>query len=105
VQAQTLEKLTATFDGEKMIVTYNLAYADASQKFKVALYSSHDNFKQPIMVTGDAGENVLPGAAKRAVWDAKRTLPADFDGDIQIKLKAARGGSKIGGRTPRATNL
>ncbi len=90
LQAQTLEKLNASFDGEKMIVTYGLAYADANQKFKVALYSSHDNFKQPILVTGDAGENVLPGNAKRVTWDARRVLPADFDGDIQIKIKTSR---------------
>jgi hypothetical protein len=89
-QAQTLEKLNASFDGEKMVVTYGLAYADANQKFKVALYSSHDNYKQPILVTGDAGENVLPGTAKRVVWEAKRVLPADFDGDIQIKIKTSR---------------
>ncbi len=89
-QAQTIENLNTIFDGDKVIVTYSLTYADASQKFKVALYSSHDNYNQPILVTGDAGENVLPGKVKRAVWDAKSALPADFDGDIRIKIKTSR---------------
>ena len=88
--AQSLENLNASFDGEKLIVTYSLIYADANQKFKVVLFSSHDNYNQPIFATGDAGENVLPGKVKRAVWNAKDVLPIDFDGEVLIKIKATR---------------
>jgi hypothetical protein len=41
-------------------------------------------------VTGDVGDNVLPGKMKRASWDATRELPVDFDGDILIKIKVSR---------------
>jgi hypothetical protein len=88
--AQTLENINASFDGERVTVSYVLTHTEAGQKFKIDLYSSHDNYSQPISVTGDAGENVLPGTAKRVIWDAKSVLPSEFDGDIRIKIKATR---------------
>ena len=88
--AQTLENINASFDGERVTVSYILSYAEVNQKFKIDLYSSHDNYSQPITVTGDAGENVLPGRTKLVIWDAKGTLPSEFDGDIRIKIKATK---------------
>jgi hypothetical protein len=90
LRAQILENINASFDGERVTVSYALNHTEASQKFIIAFYSSHDNFTQPIQVTGDAGENVLPGAAKRVVWDAKSALPSEFDGDLRIKIKATK---------------
>lgn len=88
---QTLENVNASFDGEKMVITYDLGFTDANQKFKVALYSSHDNYTTPIAFsTGDLGENVMPGKAKRVVWEVKNSLPADFDSDITLKVKASK---------------
>lgn len=88
--AQTLENINASFDGERVTVSYVLNHTEANQKFIIALYSSHDNFTQPIQVIGDAGENVMPGTAKRVVWHAKSVLPSEFDGDIRIKIKATK---------------
>ena len=89
--AQIVENINASFDGEKMVITYDLRFTDANQKFKIVLYSSQDNYSQPLMlVTGDTGENVLPGKVKRVVWDAKSVLPTYFDGDIRIKIKASK---------------
>lgn len=88
--AQTLENINASFDGERLTVSYILSYAEVNQKFKIDLFSSHDNYSQPIEVTGDAGENVLPGRTKLVIWDAKSTLPSEFDGDIRIKIKATK---------------
>jgi hypothetical protein len=88
--SQTLSNLKASFDGEKMVVTYDLAYPEPDQKFKVTFYSSHDNYSRALsLVTGDAGESVSPGLGKRVVWDLKNALPGDFDADIRIKIIAS----------------
>ena len=88
--AQTIENLTNTFDGEKMVITYDLISPDVTQKFKVSLFSSHNNYTTPLtLLTGDFGDNVLPGRNHRVLWDVKNGVPADFDGKISIKVKAA----------------
>jgi hypothetical protein len=88
--AQSVENINASFDGEKITVSYFLNSTEVSQKFKIELYGSHDNYSQPLQVTGDAGENVLPGRAKIVMWNAKEALPSDFDGDVRIKIKAIK---------------
>ena len=88
---QTLENVKAAFDGEKMVITYDLGFTDANQKFKVAFYSSHDSYARPLsFITGDAGESVHVGKANKVIWDVKNTLPPDFDGDITIKIKTSK---------------
>lgn len=90
LQAQSIENINASFDGEKVTVSYVLNHSEVNQKFTVTFYSSHDNYSQPLSVTGDAGENVVPGRAKRVIWDAKSMLPSQFDGEIRIKVKAIK---------------
>jgi hypothetical protein len=90
LQAQSVDNINASFDGEKVTVSYVLNHPEVNQKFTVTLYSSHDNYSQPLSVTGDAGENVLPGRTKRVVWDARGALPSQFDADIRIKIKATK---------------
>ena len=90
-RAQTIENVTSAYDGEKMVITYDLNATDATQKFKVSLFSSHNNYTQPLtLLTGDFGDNILPGKNHRVTWDVKNAVPADFDGEISIKVKAAR---------------
>jgi hypothetical protein len=88
--AQKLEIQNVSFDREKLIIEYSLNYSYPYQQFIVAIYSSHDNYQKPINVVGDVGDNVLPGQYKRATWDAKNALPADFDSDINILIKTSR---------------
>jgi len=88
--AQTIENINASFDGEKVTVSYVLSYSEGNQKFKIDFYSSHDNYGQPLQVTGDAGENVLPGRTKLVIWNAKNALPSEFDADIRIRIKATK---------------
>jgi hypothetical protein len=88
---QTLENVKASFDGEKMVITYDLGFTDTNQKFKVALFSSHDSYGRPLsFVTGDVGEAVHIGKTNRVVWDVRNTLPADFEGEITIKIKTSK---------------
>jgi hypothetical protein len=86
-----VENVNASFHGEEMVITYDLSFINADQKFKIVLYGSQDNYNQPLLsVTGDAGESILPGKLKRIVWDVKSVLPTEFDGDILIKIKASK---------------
>jgi hypothetical protein len=89
--AQTVENINSRFDGEKIIITYDLVHSNANEKFRIDLYSSHDTYTTPLkLVTGAAGDNVSPGRANRVIWDAKNTLPPDFDGDISIRIRVAK---------------
>lgn len=86
--AQTVQNVRAAFDGERVQITYDLNYADASQKFKVAFYSSQDNFTHPLtLLTGDVGDEVAPGRDRKVVWFAKDVLPPDFDQEITFKIR------------------
>jgi hypothetical protein len=88
-QAQTVENIVLEFDGNQMSISYDLTYASADQKFNIALYSSHNNYQKPItLVTGAVGDNILPGLRKTVTWDLKNELPATFNDEIDIKVKA-----------------
>lgn len=89
--AQTIDNINAQFDGEKIIITYDLTHSNAFEKFDVALYSSYDNFSQSLTrVTGASGENITAGKSKRVVWEVKNALPADFDAEISFRIKATK---------------
>ena len=88
---QTVENIRTNFDGDKLIITYDLIYPDAAQKFNVTLYSSHDDYARPLsLLIGDFGDKVVAGKGNRVIWDAKSSLPPDFDKDIIIQVKAAK---------------
>lgn len=91
--AQEIKNVRADFDGEKVVIAYDLEHDDASQKFTVALYSSHNNYQKPLsLLVGDVGDNIIPGVRNRIVWDAKSVLPPNFDGDLTFKVKALQVG-------------
>ena len=86
--AQKVENLRTTFDGEKVIVQYDLNHNNPAQVFKVTLYSSHNNYAHALTsLSGDVGEHVIPGKDRKIIWDARNSLPADFDQEITIKIK------------------
>ncbi len=89
VVGQPIENIRATFDGENMLVVYDLNQREANQRFKIVLYSSHNGYTSPVTATfGDVGEAVSPGKSKRITWALKRDLPSDFDGDVTVKIRA-----------------
>ncbi len=86
---QAIENVRAALEGEDLVVTYDLIKGTANEKFAVSLRSSHNNFATALaQLSGDVGDNVLPGKDKRVVWAVKNELPADFDADIVIKVTA-----------------
>lgn len=87
---QAIENVKASLEGENMVITYDLLNGTATEKFAVSLRSSHNNFASALVgLSGDVGDNILPGKGKRVVWALKNELPADFDADIIIKVKAS----------------
>jgi len=89
VQAQSVENVVASFDGEKISITYDLNHTLADQKFKVSIFSSHNNFQSPItLVTGDVGDNILVGKSKKITWNVRSELPPYFNDDLSFKVKA-----------------
>ncbi len=87
---QAIENVKASLEGENMVITYDLVNSTINEKFTVSLRSSHNNFASALMgLSGDVGENILPGKGKRVVWALKSELPSDFDADIAIKVKAS----------------
>ena len=91
IRAQIIENVKSTFDGEKIIINYDLKAADVNQKFKITLFSSHDNYTQQLtLLTGDVGDNILPGKNHTVTWDVKNSVPPNFDDEIRIKVKASK---------------
>jgi len=87
LHGQIVDNVIASFDGERVTVAYDLKSKKAGERFQVLVYSSHDNYSNQIVVTGDAGEAVAPGVGKQVTWEAKNYLPSDFNAEVQIKLK------------------
>lgn len=88
--SQRIENVKAMPLGEKVIVNYDITSATDGQKFKVQLFSSHNNFSSPLtMVSGDLGLNneLFPGTNKRIEWDAKSEL-VDFEGEIIFEVRS-----------------
>jgi len=90
--AQRIENIKAEVfgEGEKVVITYDIAGAAQGQKFKVTVYGSHNNFAAPLtLVSGDVGrDREIPGGAnKRVEWSAKSELK-DFVGDVTFEVRA-----------------
>jgi len=88
-QSQTIENVAFEFDGESISITYDLNHNNAEQKFTISLFSSHNNYQKPItLLTGEVGDNILPGIQKKVIWDVRNELPPYFDDELSIKVKA-----------------
>ena len=86
--AQALKNIKAQAEGDLVIITYDLEAPDNNQKFNVELYSSHDNYRNPLRyLQGDYGDNVLPGKNKRIEWNAKSELNS-YQGNVTFEVRA-----------------
>jgi hypothetical protein len=87
--AQRLENIRAEAinGGEKVLITYDLNGGSQGQKFKVTLYSSHNNYSTPLsLISGDVND-VTPGTGKKIEWNAKSEM-VEYSGDITFELRA-----------------
>ena len=74
--------------GEDVILTFSLKDEDPDQRYSLHLYSSIDNFIQPLqLVEGDIGIDIPVGGNKQVIWHAGDELGADFDGDVALEIQ------------------
>jgi len=87
IVAQEISSFSYKQSGDKIEVTYSLS-GQPNDRYEVLLYGSHDNFHSPLkLVTGDVGEDIIPGKNKFIVWEAKKELDK-FKGNFSLKLKS-----------------
>lgn len=89
LSAQRLQNVRAeaVSGGERVVITYDITGASQGQKYRVTVYSSHNNYSTPLtQVTGDVNE-VTAGTGKRIEWNAKGEM-VEYSGDITFELRA-----------------
>jgi hypothetical protein len=71
-----------------VVLHYDLVDENQDRKYTLRLYSSKDNFVQPLtLVTGDIGIGVPVGGNKQVTWNAREELDSAFSGNISLELK------------------
>jgi len=71
-----------------VVVTYNLKDERLDRKYSLYLYTSADNYIQPLAkVTGDVGVDLSVGENKKLTWHAKEELGATFKGGVGLEVK------------------
>ena len=67
----------------KVIILYDLR-GSRDEHYRVSVFlrkeSDPSRSYKPKLVTGDVGENVLPGDGREIVWDLRKEIPAGLEG-------------------------
>lgn len=85
--AQEVQITNIQMKGPDMLVTYNLIDERIDRSYSMHLYTSLDNFIQPVeKVSGDVGVDIPVGANKTIVWNAKEEL-GEFNDGIKLEIK------------------
>lgn len=86
--AQRVAAVNASISGEQVIINYDLLEPTDGYVFNVQLYSSIDNFRDPLQnVTGDVGKEIKAGLRKQVTWQAKKAL-GYVDDVVTFEVKA-----------------
>lgn len=87
-RAQKLDIAWLELDGSNVIVHYALEDSNPMHAYTVSLYSSADNFANPLVkLSGDAGNEVKAGADKRITWRVTEEL-GQFVGELELEIRA-----------------
>lgn len=88
LDAQELKISSVLLKGNDVIIKYDLLDENLEHKYNLSLYSSQDNFVQPLkMVEGDIGIDLGIGGNKQVVWHAREELGEQFKGDVSLEIK------------------
>jgi hypothetical protein len=88
VHAQEFTIRKIEMAGDKLLLHYDLVDTIKNRHYTVSLYSSKDNFLQPLQkVSGDAGLEVVPGKNHKIIWAAKEELGNEFDGKVALEVR------------------
>ena len=84
-QKVTINKVD--LQGEQIIVYYDLEDANTNHEYLLSLYSSNDNYSNPLKnVTGDVGGEVKPGANKKIIWNIRQEY-GGYKGRIALEIR------------------
>lgn len=76
-------------ENEKVYLFYNLKDTTRGRNYTVNLYSSHDNFINPLQkLQGDVGLEVVPGDERKIEMNVKEEFGAEFEGKVAFELRA-----------------
>ncbi|WP_420317508.1 hypothetical protein [Ekhidna sp.] len=85
--AQEVQITNIQMKGPDMIISYNLIDERIDRSYSMHLYTSLDNFIQPVeKVSGDVGVDISVGANKTITWNIKEEL-ADFSDGLKVEIK------------------
>ena len=88
LKAQEVNIYLIEIDGGKVIINYELRDDNPDRRYSLHLYSSRDNYIQPLeYVEGDIGIDILVGGNKKVIWNAAEELGADFRGNMALELQ------------------
>lgn len=86
--AQQVSNVRAESKGDIIYVFYDLNGSMQNQKYKVSLYSSHNNLEEPLaLVSGNIGDTITAGTDKKIEWQAKSEL-SRYNGEITFEVQA-----------------
>jgi len=105
-QAQTVENIRVTQDGDQLKVTYRIGASTESQLFNVFLSCSMAGGSrfEPKAVIGDVGENVIGGKSYYMVmWDVFEDVGEVIDPNITVRVELVSDASAAAAATRNAT--
>jgi Ser-Thr-rich glycosyl-phosphatidyl-inositol-anchored membrane family len=85
--AQTVTIKKVELAGDKVIVHYDLEDSNPNNEYKLDLYSSKDNFTNPLTkVKGDIGPEVKPGVNRKVEWSIREEY-GPYKGKIALEIR------------------
>lgn len=87
-EAQSVNITNIEFNDNKVHVTYDLEDSIVGRYYSIRLYSSEDNFLNPLeQGKGEIGMEIKPGTGKKITWDARKELGSGFKGKVSLELR------------------
>jgi hypothetical protein len=73
---------------ESLSIYYDLIDTTKNHVYTVMVFSSKDNFLNPLQkVKGDVGLEVRPGSNRKVIWNAKEELGPTFKGEMELEVR------------------
>lgn len=86
-QKVSIKKVEIHTSGD-VIIYYDLQDDNIDRKYSLYLYTSLDNYIQPLKkTTGEVGVDLAVGENKKIIWHAKEELGEDYIGGVALELK------------------
>ena len=88
LHGQDLSIRSVSLNGNDVVIKYDLIDEDLDHRYTLSLYSSQDNYVQPLKsVEGDIGVDLPVGGNKQVIWHVKEEFGEDFKGDVAVEIK------------------